>query len=260
MRRLFVMDNDGELDLNKEWLHMIPEFSIILHRVWKCEGDADGRKKTMQKKIFKYIWLTIDYASPLFTWQKDARCLEAMAQQNLKSGDIEHPTIVAAIEYYEYLQSESVPELKALKGMYASLDKMNEFLEHIDFKAEDKQGKPKYTPSTVTRAIKDINMAYDAIATMEHRVTERLKKEGGNTIRGTATLGGMEGKRKKEWAEGAGPAGSEIQKSIEAAGDDNMIAVEGEANFRKMGAYLKNITSDDYDGTDDLEGGEDDVS
>jgi hypothetical protein len=264
MKRLFIMDNEGNVDLNKEWLHMIPEFSILLHRVWRCEGDADGRKKLMQRRIFNYIYLTIDFASPLFTWENDARLLEALKSQNLKSGDVEEDKVQAAIRKYDEYQQESSPKLKALRGMHNALDKMNEKMETINLDEVDKQGKPLYTPSTITRFMKEINAAYDALETMERRVLEELKKEGGNTIRGTATLGGKEGKR-KEFQEGAGPTQSEVQKSVDKALEEGKeIAVIGESStgFREMGAILNKMTSEEeeYENLNEEEEGEDDVS
>lgn len=258
MKRLFVMDNEGNIDLNKDWLHMIPEFSIILHRVWKCDGDSDGRKKLMQRRIFNYIYLTIDFASPLFTWDKDARLLEAMKSQSLKSGDIEDPKVQAAIRRYDEMQQESVPALKALRGLYSALSKMNDFLETVDFAAEDKQGKPKYTPNSITQYAKNINSAYDAINQMERRVMEELKKEGGNTIRGTATLGGREGKR-KEWQESAGPMKSEITKSVDKAleeGKEILVMEAGVVDFRAMGGALNSMTKGEgeYENLNEEEG------
>lgn len=252
MKRLFVIDNDNDMDLNKEWLHLIPEFSIILHRVWKCEGDADGRKKLMQRRVFGYIYLTVDYASPLFTWEKDARQMEAMKMMNLKSGDLEHENIMAAIKKYDDMQYECAPTMKALRAMYASVDKMNQFLEDIDLSQVDKQGKPMYTPASITRAIKEMNAAYDAIHTMERRVQEQLKQEGGNTIRGTATLGGREGKRDKNWSEGSGPTTTEVQKSINEAIENGKVvaAVNSPTDYRSMGNYLNDLTKDTEEDND----------
>jgi hypothetical protein len=246
MKRLFVMVNN-EIDLNKEWLHLIPEFSLLLHRVWKCEGDSDGRKKLMQHRIFGYIYLTTDFASPHFTWTKEARHIEAIKAMQLKEGDIQEQKVQDAIKKYEEMQHESVPALKALRGLYSAMDKMNEFLETVDFSEVDKQGKPKYTPNSITMYAKNINAAYDAINTMERRVMESLKQEGGNTIRGTATLGGKEGKRKKEWAEGIGPTNTEVQNSIDQAIEDgeDIVPVESVPDFRQMGAYLKKLTSEE---------------
>jgi hypothetical protein len=253
MKRLFIVDNNNEIDLNKEWLHLIPEFAKILHRKWLCEGDADGRKKVMARRIFAYIYLTVDYASPLFTWTKEARHEEAMKAQQLKEGDLQSDGVKAAIERYEEMQLESVPALKALRAMYSSLEKMNTYLEAIDMSERDKQGKAVQTPASITRAIKDMNAAYDAVSTMERRIMEDLKKEA-NTIRGTATLGGKEGKRGKDWREGSGPAPTELQKSIETALENGkeIVAIETSPDFRQMGDYLMKMTKDD----EDSDGGE----
>lgn len=258
------MDNEGNIDLNKEWLHMIPEFSVLLHRIWKVEGDSDGRKKLMQRRIFNYIYLTVDFASPLFSWDNDARLLEALKSQNLKSGDVEDPKVQAAIRKYDEYQQESSPKLKALRGMHVVLDKMNTYLETISLEERDNQGKAIHTPSSITRAMKEMNAAYDALETMERRVLEELKKEGGNTIRGTATLGGKEGKR-KEFQESAGPMVSEVQKSIEKAIEDGKEIALTEASssdFRTVGGMLLKMTreEEEYENLNDGEEGEDDVS
>ena len=260
MKRLFVIDNEGNIDLNKEWLHMVPEFSIILHRKWLCEGDADGRKKLMQRRIFSYIYLTEDFGSHLFTWTEEARHIEALKLQNLKEGDVQEEKVKAAIKKYSEYVQESSPKLKALRGMYAALERMNTYLESIDLNERDKQEKAVHTPSSITRAIKEMNAAYDALETMERRVMEELKKEGGNTIRGTASLGGKEGKRKaSEWTESAGPMSSEIQKSVEKAIEEGkeIIAVPVGADFRSMGGALKRFINDEPDMETRLEAEED---
>jgi len=255
MKRLFVIDNNGEMDLNKEWLHMIPEFSKILHRVWKCEGDSDGRKKLMAHRIFSYIWLTIDYASPLFTWTEEARNEEALQAQQLKPGDLQSDGVQAAIKKYQEYQEDSTPALQALQSMYSALRHMNGFLKTIDLTALDKQDKPRYTPASITRAVKEMNAAYDAVTTMERRVMDDLKKDS-NTIRGTATLGGREGKRDRSWKEGSGPMNSEIQKSVDKAVEEGktIATIDTIPDFRQMGGYLMKITKgeeEDFDGGDE---------
>lgn len=247
MKRLFVINNENDIDLNKEWLHLIPEFSKILHRVWKVEGDSDGRKKFMQRRVFGYIYMMYDFGSPLYTWKEELRHEEALKMMRLKPADVKEEGVAEAAEKYKELQLESVPALKALHAMYSSLDTMNEYLTRINLSEEDKQGKPKHTPASITRAIKDMNAAYDAVATMERRVMEAMKQEGANTIRGTATLGGKEGKRAKEWEEGKGPTKTEIDKSVELALDEGrtLASFTPEADFRKIGAYLKTYTSED---------------
>lgn len=252
MKRLFIVDNNNEIDLNKEWLHLIPEFSKILHRRWLCEGDSDGRKKFMARRIFGYIYLTIDYASPLFTWTDEARHEEAIKMMQLKPGDLESDGVKEAIVEYDRMQNESTPALQALRSMYAALRHMNDYLKTINLNDVDKQGKPKHTPASITRAVKEMNSAYDAVNTMERRVLEDLKKEA-NTIRGTATLGGKEGKR-REWKEGSGATQVELQKSVEIALEEGkqIATVDTSPDFRQMGGYLMNITKDD----EESDGGE----
>lgn len=246
MKRLFIVDNNNEIDLNKEWLHLIPEFSKILHRRWLCEGDSDGRKKLMARRIFGYIYLTVDYASPLFTWTDEARHEEAIKSMELKSGDLESDGVKEAIHKYDEMQRDSTPALQALQSMHSALRHMNDFLKTIDLNAVDKMGKPLHTPASITRAIKDMNAAYDSVSTMERRVMEDLKKEA-NTIRGTATLGGKEGKRNREWKEGSGATPTELQKSVETALEEGkeIVAIDTSPDFRQMGGYLMQITKDD---------------
>lgn len=247
MKRLFIIDSDYNVELNKEWLYLVPEFKKIMQRKWSCEGDYDGRKKIMQQRVFGYIYLMLEYASPLFNYEEDARRAEALSMMNLKPGDIDEAGVAAAYKKYEELMEGQSRILLSLRGVYAVMDKMDNHLKTIDFNAVDKMGKPLHTPASVIRVVKDMNMAYDSIQQMERRVMEDMKKEG-NTIRGKATLGGKEGKRAATiWTEGIGPEDNEISKSIENAIEDGkpVATVATRPTMSQLGNYLKPLIEEE---------------
>lgn len=248
MKRLFVISNDNEMDLNKEWLHLVPEFARVLHRRWFCEGDADGRKKIMARRIFGYIYLMVDYASPLFTWEEDARRAEAMKMMQLTAADLDTDGVQDAYDKYQELVQESSVILKSLKSVYSTIHKMQEYMDSIDFTKEDKQGKLQWTPAQAVKTIKDMNSMYDAVQQLERRVMEDLKKEA-NTIRGTATLGGREGKRKKEWTEASSSVDAAVKDTINEAieNDQTIVATDREPDFRDIGGMLRELTKDQED-------------
>lgn len=52
---LFIISQEGVLELNKDELREIPEFREILFQDKGSEGDHDGRKKLYAFKVFKFI-------------------------------------------------------------------------------------------------------------------------------------------------------------------------------------------------------------
>lgn len=242
MNKLFVVNSDFELDLNKEWLHLVPEFSVILHRKWKVEGDSDGRKKLMQRRLFGYMYLIFDYASPLLNFDTETRHQEALRMMKLKEGDLQSEGVGAAMKKFEFFVENSSRILKTLRVMYTVLDKMDEHLRTIDFTAVDKQGKLLYTTNSVIKSMKDMNSMYDSIQQLERRVMDDLKKEA-NTIRGSAILGGKEAKvRDGVWEE----TGPQIEQ--QELTDETLQAIKLPTSMQNLGAYISELTKEEEEG------------
>lgn len=247
MKRLFVIDSDLNMDLNREWLYLVPEFNKLMRQKIKWDGDYDGRRKIYQMRVFGYIYLMLDFASPLFNYEEDARRAEAMGMMNLKPDDIDKADVVAAYMRYDVLIENSSRMLKSLRGAYGMLDKLDDHFSKISFDETDKMGRPKYNSSVVSKSIKDINAMYDSLQTMERRVMDDLKQES-NTIRGRATLGGKEGKRTTTvWVEGGSKMASEINQAIQEGveADKDIVATELQPTMANLGNFIKPLTADE---------------
>ena len=59
MSKLFTMDANLKVELNKAELLLIPEFSALIRRDRGSEGDHDGRKKFHARKEFTFIYFLI---------------------------------------------------------------------------------------------------------------------------------------------------------------------------------------------------------
>lgn len=64
MFRIFKLDSEKNLLINREEILAIPEFKRILTRHNPSKGDADGRKKLQAFKEFMFIYLYTDMTSP----------------------------------------------------------------------------------------------------------------------------------------------------------------------------------------------------
>lgn len=202
---LFVITQTHEVELNKEWMQLIPEFKNVLAADKGSKGDADGRKKLKARKQFAYIFFMIDFKSPIFSWELSERHEEALRYTDLTEADVNQPLVRRAYEEYQKLQFKAARSLKTLENAYKALDSLDNYLGNINFNEKDKQGKLLHNPKEVGANISQLNKMFDELDKFEKRVHEQLKES--TTIRGSATLGDKEHRRSgtETWEEGSQP-------------------------------------------------------
>jgi hypothetical protein len=202
---LFVITPTHEVELNKEWMQLIPEFKNLLAADKGSKGDADGRKKLKARKQFAYIYFMVDFKSPIFSWELSERHEEAIRYTDLTEMDVNLPLVRRAYEEYQKLQYKAARSLKTLENAYKALDSLDNYLGGIDFKEKDKQGKLLHNPKEVGSNISQLNKMFDELDKFEKRVHEQLKES--TTIRGQATLGDKEHRKTgtETWEEGSQP-------------------------------------------------------
>jgi hypothetical protein len=198
---LFRVTETYELELNKEWILMIPEFANILKGDKGSTGDSEGRKKLKAKKILAYIYFMIDFKSPIESWEYSKRHSEALRYTDLKEVDVATEKVQTAIKAYEHLQQESARSLKSLAAARKALDAIDKYFDNLDFNARDRMGKLVHSPKEVGASIEQLNKIYDSLEKFEKRVREQLKES--TTIQGTKSLGDKEHKKDltAQWAE-----------------------------------------------------------
>ncbi len=187
---LFRITETFEVELNKEWILLIPEFANILKADKGSKGDSEGRKKALARRQFAYIYFMVDFKSPIVQWEYAERHEEAKRYADLTEEQVSSAVVQDARKAYQTLQYKAARSLKTLDAAKKGLDALDDYLNTVDFKAIDKQGKLLHSPKEFVTNLASLNKAYDELAKFEKRVFEELKESG--TIRGTASLGDKE--------------------------------------------------------------------
>lgn len=196
--RLFLIDSDYKVELNKEWIYLIPEFAALLKRDKGSPGDSKGEKKLKARKEFTFIYFDLDFTSPIRDWEEYERRNEAMKYAGITEADLDAGVMAAHHKYNELLLASS-RSLKTLRSAEKSLDAFDTYLAAIDFTEKDKKGELVNNPNTYLQTLDRLNKAYDAVDTFRKRVSEELK--GDTAIRGAAVLGRKESAKRTEWNE-----------------------------------------------------------
>lgn len=207
MQNLFEFNEQtGLIQLNRIWISMVPEFKEILLKSKRTKGDADGRKKLHATRIFTFIYLLVDFKSPLRDMDHVEKYGEALRCSELELTDItEDVKLASAI--YELYQENSARSLRTLKAMRKSLDQLDKYFTTIDFTKVDKKGELLHSAKEYQTNMKAVSETYRSYEEFEDRVHKELANEP--TVRGERKLGGKEGKR-TSWQEGTRPKTPEV--------------------------------------------------
>lgn len=196
--RLFTIGEDFQVELNKEWIFLIPEFNALLKRDKGSQGDYRGDKKLKARREFAFIYFDLDFTSPIREYEDFERRTEAMKYAMLEESDIDGPLMDAHRKYNELLQQSS-RSLKTLQAIEHSLNALDIYFLNLNFDERDKKGELVHSPNAYLLNLERVGKAYDAVDKFKKRVEEELK--GDVSIRGQASLGRKEGKR-DTWEEG----------------------------------------------------------
>jgi hypothetical protein len=197
--RLFEIDENFQVGLNKVWISLIPEFNVLLRRDKGSEGDYRGDKKLKARREFTFIYFDLDFTSPIREWDEYERREEAMKYAGLSEADLDDK-VMEAHSYYKTLLEGSSRSLKTLKAIEKSLDQLDEYFENIDFSERDKKGEPVHSANQYLTNLEKVGKSYAAVEAFKKRVAEELKGEA--SIRGSGMLGRKES-TKREWGEKA---------------------------------------------------------
>jgi hypothetical protein len=202
MQNLFEFNQlTGYIALNKPWISMVPEFKDILVKSKPVRGDMDGRKKIHAFRIFTFIYMLVDFKSPLRDMTDEERYKEALRCSELVETDITEQ-VKKATAIYELYQENCARSLRTLKSMRRSLDQLDKYFETIDFTKTDKKGELLHSAKEYQANMKGVKDTYQSYEEFEERVHKELMAEA--TVRGDRKLGGKEGKR-TSWEEGKRP-------------------------------------------------------
>mgnify|MGYP000271209343 CR=1 FL=1 len=195
---------EGEVILDVEWIQMVAQFDALF------DGNKSRRtkygKKSLGRKLLAYVYFMEDFSSPIHDFDEEERHKEALLYTELEHKHVANDEHVKeARKVYESIQLKSCRTLKTYKAALKGMTAMDAYLETINFKDVDKQGKLKYTPNQFITTIQNTNKAHDELEKLRKRTEADMKKNSG--VRGNAILSDLEKeskmtKKSEEWDEG----------------------------------------------------------
>ena len=187
---IFVFDNaENRLRIEEDSILLIKEFAALwdINRN-KCKEDKTGKLRLKAYKEFTYIYLVLDFKSPYFQYLEKDKHECALDDSGLTEEDIKDPLFLDAFHKYQEIQ-EADPILSLIKTAYKTLQKMQVFLDNIDFSMDvDMDGRPLYKPKDVIADIKSIADIRKQLKELE-AAHKRDLAESGAKVRGDAELG-----------------------------------------------------------------------
>ena len=186
----FVFDNaENKLRIEEYSILLVKEFNDL----WdiqrnKCKEDKTGKLRLRAYKELTYIYLSLDFKSPYFQYLEKDKHDAALDDSGLTEEDLKDECFLAAYHKYQEIQNAD-PILSLIKTAYKTLQKMQVFLDNIDFEEDvDPDGRPLYKPKDVIADLKSIKDIRKELKDLELTHKKDLA-ESGLRVRGEVELG-----------------------------------------------------------------------
>lgn len=153
------------------------EPELLLLEPFKGVYKRDKSKgKELFMKFLTILYFTYDPRSDYSYIVNDKERLEEVCSSNGYDVPKFNKEELECISLYKKLTTTINQEL--LKSTKIAIDKVRQFLENIDLTATDDKGKPIYTISSVTTAIKQIPQLAKDVMEAEKAVAKEIEEQG----------------------------------------------------------------------------------
>ena len=144
---------------------LIPEFKEI----W--ERDETEHKEVALAEL-SYVYFVSDYKSIYRSGISEGELHAVVAKDFLKDEAYEPcPQVRSAMTKYMMLQE--TPSMRLLVASLSTVDKLTDYLQHVDLSERDARDKPVYKPSDITNSLKSIGGIVESL----HKVRAQVEKE-----------------------------------------------------------------------------------
>lgn len=184
----FFTFKDYQLELNREEILLVKEFSDIMAAKWNSgeAGDKDGRKRLRAFKLLSYVYLMYDWKSPYSEYSDKERHEAALVDSKLEETILKEPESKAVIEKYLALQDSRI--VKLLKSAYRLVDELRHHFETVDLQERNAvTGAPVFKSNDLMRDLASLGKTLESIQQLEYLV--KKEKEQEKSLRGQASPG-----------------------------------------------------------------------
>lgn len=137
------------------------------------------------ERFMEYLSVIYHYADPRSSYSyiinDDERLQEVIIQEGLSKNFKITKELQECIDCYK--THVITLSYRLLQSTKKAIDKLSDYLEHIDFNEKDNNGKPVYTISSITQAIKQIPQLSKDLVEAEKIITKEIEETG--RVRGT---------------------------------------------------------------------------
>ncbi len=169
----FQRKQDGDIDLDKEWIRLNPLYRAILVR------DKAGKKQAM--KEFTYIYMIYNYDSDYAHFPIDERITQACAILELDEKVVlKDEVLQAACEHYLMVQKKRL-EYRLVQAAKTSIEAKINYFTEADFTERKKDGSPVLTADAHTKAIASMKQDMLNLREAESMLGELIANEGAGT-------------------------------------------------------------------------------
>lgn len=174
MGKLFEIDTKtGNVIPNEDTLS-VP----IFKKIWKRDRS---RNKEKAFREISYIVHLCDYNSPYEAYHPDQKI--GALKKDLFNDNKWKPDKLIENGIIKYKELQETVTLRLLKAAKSAADKLADFFNTVDLKQLDKEGKPVYTASDITRNLKEIGNVVKSLDVLEKQVQKEqldtVKLRGG---------------------------------------------------------------------------------
>lgn len=188
MIKLFELGENSMVNLNKDWISMIPEFRRLLARDKGGPGDGSGKYKKQATRELTYIFLRYDFHSPIENWKDEEREEEALRCSGIERGKMESDgDLWEAIRMYQKLLDESSPTLRVYRELKDSVDDLSSYIHNMNLYERTDTGQKVHAPKEKQDAINGMLKTMKTLKDLEDVVKQELTD--GTGLRGEATKG-----------------------------------------------------------------------
>jgi hypothetical protein len=158
---LLILNEYQEVDINKVWIKTNPKLSVILKRdkglrKFPTDGSPTYFDKIKAKKEFKLITLLLNPDSEYSNMEEKERLENALLLLKIDRKDFDKDTeLMEAISEYEKILT-SIASFRSYRAVKKSIDNKINYIEEINFRDVDKQGRLKITPLDHSKAVEGL--------------------------------------------------------------------------------------------------------
>jgi len=179
------LTEDGEIEIASEEVKLVPEMQALLTLKYnKGPKDNDGRKKYRLKSELKYLYLVYSVKSPYKDYSETERRVEALLDCKFPHDWKESDELVALIP--KFLKGNQSKFVRLLATAEKSLDKLEGYLNSVDFTERKENGDLANKPKDVVDLLKTLPGLAQTLQELEQQVklgtVGAVKSKGDNEV------------------------------------------------------------------------------